>query len=65
MTTTNCDTERCEVCQQDTVAGNDELGRCSSCSQTSTLDTLLRSMAAGVTRDRHTGRFTRIKETNR
>lgn len=61
MTTTACDTEICEICRQPTVEGNDELGRCVHCTHSS-LDRLLRSMAAGVTRDPRTGRFTSTRK---
>jgi len=57
MTTTACDLERCERCGQETVAGNDAAGLCSTCSGPTTLDALLRRMAAGVTRDPRSGRF--------
>ena len=62
MTTTGCDLEQCERCGQSTVEGNDAAGLCPVCSGPTTLDALLRSMAAGVTRDRKTGRFTSTRK---
>jgi hypothetical protein len=57
---TGCDTERCESCGSDTVAGNDEAGLCTVCSGDTSLEHLLRLMASGITRDPRTGRFTKI-----
>jgi hypothetical protein len=61
-----CDTETCEICQTETVEGNDELGRCIHCShlsrQAQSLEHLLSLMAAGVTRDARTGRFASVRK---
>lgn len=60
MTNTLCDTERCEACQQDFIEGVDETGRCATCAGGTSLDHLLRLMAAGVTRDKATGQFVSV-----
>jgi len=55
-----CEGEKCQVCQAWTIEGNDSLGRCIRCEHGSTLDHLLRSMAAGLTRNVRTGRIEKI-----
>ena len=57
----SCDTEACESCGAQTVEGNDQHGRCRTCSGDTSLGHMLRLMAAGVTRDRTSGRFVSIK----
>jgi hypothetical protein len=56
---TACDTETCETCGTDALEGLNADGDCLACERGS-LDRLLRSMAAGVTRDPATGRFVQI-----
>lgn len=55
-----CDTERCDYCHADTVEGNDEQGRCVTCSGDTNLEHMLKLMASGITRNRQTGQFERI-----
>lgn len=57
-----CDTETCNTCGIDTVAGNDQNGECVTCSSDGSLDKMLRLMAAGVTREPATGRFVNISK---
>jgi hypothetical protein len=58
---TACDTETCETCQVQVIEGVDQNGQCSTCSGPTALHHLLRSMAAGVSRDRRSGRFVSVK----
>lgn len=58
MTTNYCDTDTCTTCHA-AVIDTDQNGECRPCA-TSTHN--LRLMAAGVTRDRNTGRYINIKE---
>lgn len=57
MNTTYCDTETCETCGGQALEGTNAKGECRSCE---TFAHNLRLMAAGVTRDRKTGRYAKI-----
>ena len=59
MATNLCDTEQCTTCGATTLTGIDQNSQCDTCAR-GALDHLLRSMAAGVTRDRQSGRFVKI-----
>jgi hypothetical protein len=52
-----CDTEQCDTCRANVIEGVNENGQCARCAGTDSLPHLLRLMAAGVTRDKATGRF--------
>ena len=56
MTTTYCEAETCETCGAGYI-DTDQNGECRSCA---TLLHNLRLMAAGVTRNKTTGRYARI-----
>ena len=58
MTTTVCESETCETCHAACI-DTDQNGECRSCA---TLLHNLRLMAAGVSRDKATGRYINIKE---
>lgn len=57
----SCDTETCETCGGETILGTDAQGRCEVCAGDTSLEHMLRLMAAGVTRDPR-GRFTTVKK---
>ena len=56
MTTTVCETETCETCGAACI-DTDQNGECRPCA---TFAHNLRLMAAGVTRDKATGRYAKI-----
>lgn len=56
MTTTACDIENCKTCGTETVYA-DKNGECRPCA---TFSHNLRLMAAGVSRDKATGRYIQI-----
>jgi hypothetical protein len=56
---TACDTETCATCHGEAVEGTNNEGECRSCE---TFAHNLKLMAAGITRDKKTGRYTRAGE---
>ena len=60
MTNTACDIETCEECEQPALTGLDVAGRCETCATGGPLTWALPLMAAGVTRDKTSGRFVRV-----
>lgn len=62
MTVTACDTETCDRCEQPAPEGLNAAGECVTCETGGTLAHNLRLMAAGVTRDRATGRYTQVRK---
>lgn len=61
MTTTVCEAETCETCGAGCI-DTDQNGECRSCAGDDSLLHNLRLMAAGVSRDKATGRYINIKE---
>jgi hypothetical protein len=59
MTTTVCEAETCETCGAGCI-DTDQNGECRSCAGADSLLHNLRLMAAGVTRDKATGRYIKI-----
>lgn len=59
MNTTYCDSETCETCGAGCI-DTDQNGECRSCAGADSLLHNLRLMAAGVTRDKATGRYIKI-----
>lgn len=57
-----CDTERCDFCGADTIEGNDEQGRCVTCSGDTSLEHMLKLMAVGITRNPKTGQFQKVSK---
>jgi hypothetical protein len=59
---TACDTETCFTCQQPAIEGLNTKGECLACETGGTLAHNLRLMAAGVTRDKATGRYASVRK---
>ena len=62
MNLTACDTEQCTTCHANVIEGVDQNGQCARCAGTDSFAHMLRLMAAGVTRDKATGRFASTKK---
>lgn len=54
---TSCDTETCITCNGEAVEGTNAQGECRACE---TFAHNLRLMAAGVTRNKQTGRYQKV-----